>query len=205
MTIISAKPAKNHVYELVFDDGQNGSVDKTVWEHSGYAVSSVLTPEEWETLCCRSQTHRAREKALYYLSHRDYGSGELIRKLCQSGIERTLATETVQRLAESGLIDDNRYAKLLARDLQSRKLYPKRRIALALKEKGFSSDVIQSAVESLADEEEQQALELLRKKRYNIGGDPSARNKALAMLSRYGYSYSVSRRAIERLEQEDDE
>ena len=100
-----------------------------------------------------------------YLSNRDYGSSELIQKLCLAGIERTLAQETVYRLCESGLINDERYAMMMARDMQERKLYPKRRIAMALREKGFSSEIISLAVDALPDEEEEQALALLQKKR----------------------------------------
>jgi len=203
--ILSVTSAKLHLYEIVFDDGTVGSVDKTVWEHSGYSIGDSMDPHEWDALCELSDTHRAREKALYYLSLRDYGSGELVQKLCRAGIARELASDTVKRLAQSGLIDDERYAAALARDMSSRKLYPKRRIAASLKEKGFSSDVIENALCELPEEETQQALELLIKKGYNGKSEGVPRDKLLAKLARYGFSYSVSRRALELLEDYDGE
>lgn len=201
--VTSVSPAKQHLVCIEFDDGQSGLIDKTVWEHVGYAIGTHLDDKEWEALCDRSARHRAREKALYYLSLRDYGSGELIKKLVTAQIPRSLAEETVEKLVSCGLINDERYALMLATDMQNRKLYPKRRIGMALREKGFSSVDIETALANLPDEEEQQALEFLIKKRYNIKNDPTKREKALAMLARYGFSYAVSKRALDRLEDED--
>lgn len=202
MRVVSVESAKQHLYTVTFENGENGEIDKTIWEHSGLTVGSEFGDEQWEALCVRSRTYRAHEKALYYLTSRDYGSGELIQKLCRAGIERTLAQETVGRLCDSGLIDDARYATRLARDLQERKLYPKRRVMMALREKGFSSELIAQIAEELPDEEEEQALELLRKKRYSALMDAKQREKALAMLARYGFSYAVASRALKRLEYE---
>ncbi len=205
MTVLSVKPAKLHLYDIMLDDGQSGSIDKTVWEHSGFAVGTTLDDVQWETLLEQSAAYRAREKALYYLSLRDYGSGELETKLCRAGIDRELARRTVSRLTESGLIDDTRYATMLARDMSERKLYPKRRIAMALREKGFTPAAVVEALLQIDDKEEQQALELLKKKRYNGLHEPAGKQKALAMLARYGFSFSAAKRAIERYTNEDDE
>ncbi len=199
MRINKVTPAKQHLYDVQFEDGQSIPIDKTIWEHSGLSVGADVTQEEQEALYGESLAFRAREKALYYLSNRDYGSGELIQKLCRAGTDRTVAEQTVMRLRESGLIDDERYATTLARDLQERKLYPKRRIAMALREKGFSSEIVSLAVDSLSDEEEEQALSLLHKKRIFMIEDPKQREKVLAMLSRYGFSYAVASRALSRL------
>ena len=203
MRVVSVVSSKQHLYTVTPDDGQSGAIDKIVWEHSGFSTESTLTDHEWVALCELSQTHRARERALYYLSTRDYGSGELEQKLIKAGFERELATQTVSRLVQSGLINDVRYASMLAADMQERKLYPKRRIAMALRDKGFSSHHIEEALSALSDDEEKQALELLRKKRYNKVSDSAVRERALGMLARYGFSYAVSKRAWELLDEED--
>ncbi len=196
MIVTEVKAAKQHLYTIVFDDGESMDIDKTVWEHSGIQKQDEMSLKQAEELLSASNEYRAREKALYYLSLRDYGSGELVQKLCRVGIDRTLASVTVDKLAAAGLIDDVRYAGLLARDMSTRKLYPKRRIAMALREKGFASDVIEEILLQLPAEEEQQALELLRKKGYNGAADCVKREKALAMLARYGFSYAAAKRAL---------
>ncbi len=203
MKVTAATPARQHLMNVELDDGQSGAIDKTVWEHSGLTVGSSLTEEEWATLCECSAVHRAREKALYYLSLRDYGSGELVSKLRQGGIDKELAVATVARLVDSGLIDDVRYATMLARDMSARKLYPTRRIRMALREKGFDADTIDEAVAQLDAQEEQQALEFLRKKGYNGADDPAKREKVLAQMARYGFSYAAAKRAMALFDEED--
>ena len=205
MTVRDVKSAKLHLYTVEFDDGLQLSIDKTVWEHSGFSKGSVMDDEQLMALCIHSEQHRAREKALYYLSLRDYGSGELVSKLRQAGIEKELARTTVERLSESGLIDDARYAAALARDMSERKLYPKRRIGMALREKGFDSATIEAVLYEIEDKEEQQALELLCKKRYNKTDDARKREKALAMLARYGFSYAAAKRALAWFDETEDE
>ncbi len=205
MRVCEVTAAKYHLYTVTLDDGQIEGIDKSVWEHSGYQVGSNLSDDEWEALTTLSKTHRAREKALYYLSLRDYGSGELRSKLRQAGVEKNLAEQTVSRLCESGLIDDARYASALARDMSERKCYPPRRVAMALREKGFSAEVIEQAIEKMNVEEEQQALELLRKKRYNGKSDPKLREKAMGMLARYGFSYAAAKKALALWDEQYDE
>ncbi len=201
MRILAVEAAKQHLFRVSVEDGE-AMIDKTIWGHSGWQIGDELSDAEWAALSESSEAHRAREKALYYLSLRDYGSGELTNKLCQAGIARDRATATVERLVQSGLIDDKRYALMLARDLTARKLYPKRRVAMALREKGFDSDTIVEILSKLPEEEEQQALELLRKKRYNGASDRKQREKTMAMLARYGFSYAASQRAMALREEE---
>ncbi len=205
MRVKAVDSGKLHLYHIMMDDGTCGDIDRTVWDHSGFSLDSELGDEQWEQLCAYSCEYRAREKALYYLSLRDYGSAELVSKLVRAGIERALAEQTVARLCDSGLINDARYAAMLAHNYVERKLYPKRRVAMVLREKGFSSEIVAQVIEELPDEDEQQALELLRKKRYNGHCDSRTREKALGMLARYGFSYATSDRALRRLEAEDDE
>ena len=81
--------------------------------------------------------------------------------------------------------------------MSQRKLYPKRRIAAALREKGFSSEAIENALSELVEEDEKQALELLIKKGYNGKSEAVSYEKWLAKLARYGFSYGASKRAFD--------
>lgn len=205
MRIASVKSAKLYLYDITLENECIVSIDKTIWEHACLHEGDELDEATLEMLVLRSETHRAREKALYYLSRRDYGSGELISKLRQAGVRRDLAEATIARLVEGGVIDDRRYAAMLARDMATRKLYPMRRIAMALREKGFDSETIDEVIAQLSCKEEQQALELLRKKGYNGAADYTAREKVLSMLARYGFSYTVSKRALALWEEAQEE
>ncbi len=202
MRVISVQPKKGHLALVTFDDETVGEIDTTVWERSGYAQGSDIGAGEWEALTYESERFRAKSRALYYLSARDYGCGEMAEKLVRAGFGREIAQSTAEELAAGGLIDDGAYARRLAADMASRKFYPNRRIAIALSEKGFSGQTVRLAVDGLPDNETDRALELLRKKRYNNLSDAAVRQKALGMLSRYGFSYSDAKAAAEALAEE---
>ena len=54
---------------------------------------------------------RVRAAAIGLLARRDFGSGELRRKLASQGFLEELAAEAVTELAEGGLLNDARYAE----------------------------------------------------------------------------------------------
>ena len=111
------------------------------------------------------------------------------------------AEETAARMEELGLVDDEAYARRLARDLLARKHYPRRRLAQELTGKGIDRALAEEAAAEAMEEAEtddgQQALELLRKKYYNRLYDENARRKTAAALARYGFGGDAVRRAME--------
>ena len=104
-------------------------------------------------------------------------------------------------MEELGLVDDEAYARRLARDLLARKHYPRRRLAQELTGKGIDHALAEEAAAEAMEEAEtddgQQALELLRKKYYNRLYDENARRKTAAALARYGFGGDAVRRAME--------
>lgn len=121
-----------------------------------------------------SKTRRAWDKALYLLSLRDYARAQLQRKLeREAGSE--LARETVERLERAGLLNDGAYARRLARDMVERRHFSRRRTLQELTARGLDRETAEEAVEELEPDDAEQALELLRKKRYNELSDPDTR------------------------------
>lgn len=204
MTITELRKRRGRLYLLVIDGEPAVTVDVRTFEESPYKVGSSLSDEELKSLLDESGRRRAKEKALYLLSLRDYSRAELERKLQQEAGEQT-AAETAARLEELGLLNDEAYAGRLARDLIRRKHYPKRRACQELCARGLDRETAQYAVEEVDSDDVQQALALIHKKYYNKLGDES-RQKTMAALARFGFSSDVIRRAIEEfIEQETDE
>ena len=204
MTITELRKRRGRLYLLVIDGEPAMTVDVRTFEESPYKVGSSLSDEELKSLLDESERRRAKEKALYLLSLRDYSRVELERKLQQEAGTQT-AAETAARMEELGLLNDEAYAGRLARDLIRRRHYPKRRACQELCARGLDRETAQSAVEEVDSDDVQQALALIHKKYYNKLGDES-RQKTMAALARFGFSSDVIRRAIEEfIEQETDE
>ncbi len=197
MKIIEAKRIRGQQYVLTLegDEEVEVMVDAATFDDSWYHVGGYIASEQLNELLALSRRNRARSRALYYLSGRDYAAKELERKLYRCA-DRETAAAVVDRLSEVGLINDGAYAKRLAQNLMQYKQYPRRRVFQALQEKGISRADAEAALEELEPDDFQQALALIRKKYYNRIHDKESREKVAAALARYGFSYDTVRRAL---------
>lgn len=149
--------------------------------------------------------------ALNYLSRYDSSAFRLERYLLskiekerQKGFEISAVvniwiSEIIRELKQKGYLDDKRYAE--------NKLYYLRRqhrstryIRLKLIEEGISEEIISSLDISLSDDEEA-AFQWAKK--HLLGKDPIKYSKEMARMSRAGFSYKDSKRALELCREED--
>lgn len=152
MIITDIQRIRGHLVQLSFDDAPDVQIDLRVWEESSLKAGSSLSEEELKALLELSRQTRAREKALYLLSKRDYSKKELTDRLCREKgryqSDRTEAAAAVaSRMEELGLVNDEAYAARLARDYQLHRLYPRRRAIQELCGKGIGRELAEEAVE----------------------------------------------------------
>ncbi|SRR5581483_1590671 len=87
----------------------------------------------------------ARAAAIALLSRRDYGSGELRKKLEQQGFDLGAAAEAVTGLAQTHLLDDGRYSENYVTYHAGRGQGPVR-ISADLRAAGVAEDLIDAAL-----------------------------------------------------------
>jgi len=199
MTVTSAEKRRGSQYQVTLDDGTVQMIDKHVWDESAYDVGSSFSVEKWEALVQTSQTRRAHDRALYLLSIKDYPAKKLRDKLTDAGCDAQTADQTVARMEELGLVNDERYARHLAQDLFTYKHYSARRIEQELRQKGISRKIAAQAAENFRSEEQdlQQAIDFLKKKYYNKIMSEDSRRKTVQGMLRAGFDYDTVRRAMD--------
>ena len=149
----------------------------------------------------------AKRRAMLLLAARDYGRKELYDKLMNNYSEETSLAVT-EMMMEYGYIDDERYAKKLAKTYIEIRKYGKKRAALMMREKGLDRDIIDEALADYdSDTITSEIVELLRKKymdRLFLVGLEGKKEmqKVIAALARRGYSYSDIKTALYILEEE---
>ncbi len=201
MRIVDIRKRRGRQYLLTFDTGENSLIDSRTWDESPYRLDSELDEDEWAALLALSRRNRAREKALYLLSMRDHSRVELERKL-RDGDNAAEAADAAEHMEELGLVDDARYAERLARDLRLRKSRSRRQTIQELRLRGVDRELAEEAADAVDTTDFEQALALLRKKRYNIL-DTEDRRRAAGMLMRRGFDGGTTRRAIEAVMQDE--
>lgn len=149
----------------------------------------------------------ARRRAMHLLAARDYGKNELYKKLLNNYSEKTSLAVT-EMMTEYGYLDDERYAKKLAKTYIEIRKYGKKRAALMMREKGLDRDTIENALEEYDAEAIISEIVVLLKKKYMdrlfLEGSEGKKEmqKVIAALARRGYSYGDIKTALYALEEE---
>lgn len=135
-------------------------------------------------------------KALGLLVRREYSRRELARKLGERGIDPEASGAALDRLAERGFQDDNRFAGAFARTRASAGYGPVR-IRAELVGHGLGQEQIDAALESCERDWDVAARELIAR-RYagkNLA-DAALRRKAIDFLLRRGFAQNSAYAAV---------
>ncbi|HEY7932793.1 MAG TPA: regulatory protein RecX [Solirubrobacteraceae bacterium] len=148
-----------------------------------------------------STLEQTLSEAYDYLGPRDRTIAQVRAHLEQFGATEELIDATVTELTGHGYLDDSRYARCFAEDRRNLDSWGKERIYRKLLRLGIEQEI---AVEASEPEDEDQelavALELLRRRMRCPPTDPKARQRAVGMLLRRGYSWDLAYRALRRFE-----
>lgn len=162
--------------------------------------------EDWqvEDLRKQSDTRRALDKAMDYLSLRDHAAGELYQKLCRK-FDGPSAAYAVARAQELGLLNDADFARHRAAELL-RKRKSRREILTDLSAKGIDRDVAAEAVEALyqtdedGEDPELATARTLVERRYAAKLAAGKREQVAAALARRGFSHAIIREVLAETE-----
>lgn len=130
----------------------------------------------------------AKMRALRLLERRDYSRKELILKLTEKGEPLADAEAVADRMIELGVINDERYSKMLVRHYAG-KGYGLCRIKQELYRHGIHTDLWEEAMEELPSQEDIMD-KLLRSKLKSNSPDQKEIKKATDALLRRGFSWS---------------
>ncbi|MBQ3010590.1 MAG: regulatory protein RecX [Oscillospiraceae bacterium] len=130
----------------------------------------------------------AKKRALNMLERRDYSRKELILKLTQKGEPLEDAEAVADRMVELGVINDERYSRMLVRHYSS-KGYGACRIKQELYRHGIHTDLWEEAMEEMPSQEEQMD-KLFRSKLRSSDPDRAEIKKATDAMLRRGFSWS---------------
>lgn len=176
------------------------SLDEETFARANLHEGDDLESWQVEDLRKQSDTRRALDKAMDYLSLRDHASGELYQKLCRK-FDAPSAAYAVARAGELGLLDDAGVARRRAAELL-RKRKSRREILTDLATKGIDRDTAAEAVEALYEcEEEGEDPELataraLVQRHYAAKLAAGKRDQVAAALARRGFSHAIIREAL---------
>ncbi len=140
---------------------------------------------------------KALKYALKLLSYRGRSKSELSVRLRMKGFDPADIGSVMERLEQSGYIDDDAWARTLKRRAAKVKLLGRRGAGMYLRQMGIPND---TAGEALKDyDEEASAMKLVENRRRALKDLPRAvaKRRLSAQLRRRGYSVGTARRVLE--------
>jgi len=165
-------------------------------------VGQTLSDEKIIELKGQDARESAYQQAMRWLEYRDRSTAEIQRNLQQRGVTEEVIVEVLARLQRSGLIDDNRFARLWVENRNEFRPRGKRALTYELRGKGLD----QTAVEGvLADfDDRAAAYSAAHRQARKLKDLPwlDFRRKMFGHLARRGFDYETSKQAITRVWEE---
>lgn len=168
-----------------------------------------LSIEAQQALLDQEKDFRARAVALNYVGYQARTVEEMRRKLRKNGYGADIIDDVIQRLADSGYLDDEAYAKAYVESRFSGSGHGPRRLSADLIKRGVDRGIVERAVSEAFDDDELRdaALQQGRKRWAALERETDLRKRkkrVMDFLARRGFDYGLAREIVEGLVEEVD-
>jgi regulatory protein len=150
-----------------------------------------LSDEKIAQLQAEDARERAYQQAMLFLSYRARSEKEIRQNLLKHEIPEEVIEQTLEKLRESGLANDNQFARVWVENRSTFRPRSRRVLTMELRQKGLDDETVQAAVSNV--DENALAYESARKRADRLKGREwdEFRRKLSDYLARRGFPYSV--------------
>jgi regulatory protein len=162
-------------------------------------IGQVLTQPEIDKLLSEDLDETIRKRALSYLSRRARSENELRKELLKNGYEEKRIDNTIAELRNSHLLNDEAFSNDWVENRNSLHPRSQRLIALELRHKGITEEIIQESLKNADDD--QTAYDLGSRYSRRLAGLkwPDFRKRLSNHLAGKGYDYGVITRVVRQI------
>lgn len=199
MKITSVKIYKGTTYEVEIDNQKKFYLHSDIIADFGVCVGMELDRSELHKIIYASNFRRAYQYALYCLDYRDYSVSEMQNKLIKTYKNEKLCQAVVKKLADCGIISDERYAEKLARRYVEGRRYGLKRAKREIILKGISEYIADDALQIYTESFPENLMYLIQTKyaRFLMDvEDKKSIQKVKISLVRNGYGFDEINRAV---------
>ena len=199
---LKTTPDRAGRYAVQFSDGTLMRLYRQTVEDFGLYTGKELTDEEMETLQESAGQMSAKMRAVRIVSASSVTKRDLEQRLVHKGEDPDQAKEAVQWMSELNLLDDSRVAEQVVQRCISRG-YGLQRAKQALYEKKVPKQYWDDALADYPDQLEK--IVVFLRDRLGEEYDERELKRAIDALMRRGHSYAVIRKALNRLQLDQEE
>ena len=195
MTITKIVAVKGTNCDLYVDGVKAVTLDAEVIYTEHLSPGLEVDAEYLRSLVSKANIVEAREKALNWLSVRDYSFSELVQRL-ETLYDPVTSEAAARRMQEIGLVNDEVYAEKFARDLLERRGLSLSRARFEMRQKGLDPELMETALCGYEDTEQERAAAVIEKKYLRKLTGPKGRQNVTAALARMGFRLEDIRKAL---------
>jgi len=169
------------------------------------SVGQVISDEKIHALKNEDELEVAFQKALKYIQYRSKSSSEVEKYLSNKGTSQDTIQEVINRMKQTGMIDDNRFAQDWTENRSQFRPRSRRVVRQELRLKGIPDEVIEFTLDEMLPEDElayqagvKQANKLTKLDKFEFF------HKLSGFLARRGFSYDVIKPVVTRIWEERD-
>ena len=200
--IIKAQKGRGSKIHLLLDDEYRITTDVDFWAENFIKDGTDIDDEAWETLVTKLNYRKSFNKCADLLSRRDHSVKELKEKLLRT-VDEASADKAIERFLELGYLDDEKFAKALAKHLYEVKNYSDNHVRQELYKRGISREIVYDIIDNSEIDSIETIINLVIKKYYNKLNAENGKEKVVAALMRKGFSYGDIKTALHRIENKD--
>jgi regulatory protein len=162
-------------------------------------TGDMLSDEKIAKLQADDARERAYQQAMLFLSYRARSEKEIRQNLNKHEIPVDVVEETIQRLREEGIANDDKFARIWVENRNIFRPRSRRVLTMELRQKGLQEDAVQAAVSQVDDDALAYESAIKRANRFKSLEWGDFRRKLSEYLARRGFSYSVIAPAVTRV------
>ena len=194
ITKIEMQAKRKDRYSVFVDDKFAFGISELGLIESGLKIGQEFNKDELEGLKTDAKKDRVYNQALALIVRRPRSQWELQDYLRRKGIEESVATEIMSKLADKGFVDDKDFARRWVENRRLLKPLSRRKLELELRQKRVpDSDIKQALVDDETEEYDVLLQEVEKKRKQSRYQDDL---KLMQYLSRQGYNYDDIKRAL---------
>ncbi len=202
ITKIERQKKSIHRYNIYIEDEFAFGVDEDVLLKNNLHKGLALTTDDMAQIIDEESTRNAYLLAIRYLSYRIRTKFETERYLREKAVDELLINETIQRLIDEKLIDDNQFAQIFVRDRINQTSKGPRVIARELMEKGIPQKLIKEALTTFTFESQLDKVIKFAKSEMKKGSNKSF-NQRLQQIQqkviRKGFDQEIAKEMMQQL------
>ncbi len=201
ITSIERQPRRRRA--SIYLDGRPAlALSLEVLTQAGLRTGDEVSAARLEELCQAEARYAALASALRLLSYRARSEAELRQRLARRGTPPPIVDETLARLRDLGLVDNEAFARSWVEGRDQASPRGRRLLAAELRAKGVARQTIQESLAAL--DEDDAAYRAAARRARSLAALPYTdfRRRLGDFLLRRGFDYEVVRETVARLWQE---